>query len=298
MNNIFFQTYPSTSFKNAVKRDIAFSSFLALFLFVFRPFGLHVYALDRSYVFLGYSLVTLVTTVTNDYLIIIIFKKWYNKSKFRVYHQVLLALWHFLCLGVTNFFFAIYLDAFPINMLSFFKIQLYVILSAFVPITIYILLKQNYLLKRNLSEAKEIQVELSNSKKNNPFDDKSLIVETPILFYAENLKESLSIVPSKLLYLISQDNYVEFFWCENCKIHKRLLRNTLSYYEKQLNGDNRFFRCHRAYIVNLTKIESVSGNSQGYLIVMNGVEDSIPVSRSKAKDLKIALHSEILDFHT
>lgn len=295
MKNIIFQTYPSTSFKNALKRDIIFSLFLTLFIFTFRPFGLHVYDLDRSYVFVGYGTVALATTLMNDYLGYSFFNHYFAENKFRVYHQILWVLWHILCLGVTNFLYAIYLEAFPLNLFSFFKIQLYVILSAFVPVTLYVLLKQNYLLKRNLIEAQEITNELDHTI--NAFTKKTdaPIPEEPIIFYSENLKEALNIVPSELIYLISQDNYVEFVWFKNSKIHKRLLRNTLSFYEKQLKEDSRFFRSHRAYIVNLTTIVSVSGNSQGYLITLNGTEDPIPVSRNKGKLLKQVLKNEILD---
>ena len=41
-----------------------------------------------------------------------------------------------------------------------------------------------------------------------------------------------------------------------------------------------FFRCHRAYIVNLDKIEQVEGNAQGYKLKLQGTEDLIPVSRN------------------
>ncbi|MNQ90132.1 LytTr DNA-binding domain protein [compost metagenome] len=88
---------------------------------------------------------------------------------------------------------------------------------------------------------------------------------------------------------------MEFVWLKNSKIYKRLLRNTLSFYEEQLKEDMRFFRSHRAYIVNLTKIVSVSGNSQGYLITLNSKKDPIPVSRNKGKLLKEALKNEVLD---
>lgn len=293
--HILFLLPSSFSFKNTIKRDVAFSLFLTVFLVVFRPFGLDVYRLDRIYVFLGYGLVTLTTTVFNDFLIHAFFSDFFIKNKLRVYHRILLYLWHFLCLGATNFLFAIYLDAFPLNMLSFFKIQLYVILCASVPLTMYLLLKQNYLTEGNFSEANKIAIELdskiNNSSKN--FD----LNETPILFYSENLKESLTVLPSNILYLISQDNYVEFFWRDEMGVHKKLLRNSLQFYETQLAEDSHFFRCHRSYIVNLNKVESVSGNSQGYLLSVKGLEDKIPVARSKGKDLKNALHRENLDFY-
>jgi DNA-binding LytR/AlgR family response regulator len=41
-----------------------------------------------------------------------------------------------------------------------------------------------------------------------------------------------------------------------------------------------FFRCNRAYIVNLDKIEHGDGNAQGYKIKLQGTENLISVSRN------------------
>ena len=41
-----------------------------------------------------------------------------------------------------------------------------------------------------------------------------------------------------------------------------------------------FFRCHRAYIINLDKVEHVEGNAQGYKVRLINTEESIPVSRN------------------
>jgi DNA-binding LytR/AlgR family response regulator len=47
-----------------------------------------------------------------------------------------------------------------------------------------------------------------------------------------------------------------------------------------VNPYSSFFRCHRAFIVNLDKIEQVEGNAQGYKIKLQGAENLIPVSRN------------------
>ncbi len=290
LRNILYQSQRPVTFKRAVKRAVAFSIFLSIFLFVFRPFGLHVYELDRSYVFLGYGVVTLGTLILNDFAFQYFLKKYFARNKFKVVHQLQWYLWQFLCLGVTNFLFAVYLNAFPLNIVSFLKIQLFVILCAFIPIVIYILIEQNYLLKRNLQEAKEIDKELERANFKNGSDNHPIAEnEKPLLFHSENSKESIGIIPNRLLYLISQDNYVAFVWEDGLNIKKRLIRNTLQHYESQLKEDKRFYRCHRSYMVNLTKITAVSGNSQGYLLSVDGIADAIPVSRAKGGALKSAL---------
>ncbi|MBN4065836.1 LytTR family transcriptional regulator, partial [Candidatus Amoebophilus asiaticus] len=84
----------------------------------------------------------------------------------------------------------------------------------------------------------------------------------------------------------SVDNYIEIFSENEGGITKNLLRNTLRKAEESLLNYPYLFKCHRAYIVNLQKIQSVIGNSQGYKLVFDKIEQPIPVARSQSKQLK------------
>jgi len=66
-----------------------------------------------------------------------------------------------------------------------------------------------------------------------------------------------------------------------------LAGNTLESLLERL-GPNRCFRCHRAFLVNLDHIRSVTPWDNGrYLLVMDDAEQTeIPVSRAKARELK------------
>jgi len=73
---------------------------------------------------------------------------------------------------------------------------------------------------------------------------------------------------------------VELFWLENGNIKKILLRKTLSEIEKEIKRQwQHIERCHNSYIVNINQIKSISGNSGGYRIILNGIDSFIPVSR-------------------
>jgi len=41
-----------------------------------------------------------------------------------------------------------------------------------------------------------------------------------------------------------------------------------------------FFQCHRAYIINIEKVKKAEGNSQGFLLDIEGLDFKIPVSRN------------------
>jgi DNA-binding LytR/AlgR family response regulator len=56
--------------------------------------------------------------------------------------------------------------------------------------------------------------------------------------------------------------------------------------EEKLCSGHDFFRCHRTYIVNTSKIADVSGNAQGLKLEIEKTEFKIPVSRSQIPEFK------------
>ena len=67
---------------------------------------------------------------------------------------------------------------------------------------------------------------------------------------------------------------------EKGQIKKCLLRKTLTEIEEEIKRQCQHIRrCHNSYIVNIKQIESISGNSAGYRIILNNIDSPIPVSR-------------------
>ena len=87
--------------------------------------------------------------------------------------------------------------------------------------------------------------------------------------------------PEEILFARADGNYVEVFCQIQGTIKKELKRITLSQLETQLSNRPFIFRCHRAYLINIHRIQKVSGNAQGYLLAVAGHPESIPVSRNK-----------------
>ncbi|MGC4021225.1 MAG: LytTR family DNA-binding domain-containing protein [Cyclobacteriaceae bacterium] len=85
-------------------------------------------------------------------------------------------------------------------------------------------------------------------------------------------------------YVEADDNYSTFYWRNKAAVEKKILRMNLKSAEGQL--DNNFtIRCHRSFIVNINMIETVTGNTNGYKLSIIGHDYSIPVSRSKGKEV-------------
>jgi len=101
-----------------------------------------------------------------------------------------------------------------------------------------------------------------------------------VVLNSDNLRESLTVPPTSLRYMTAADNYVQVYYLNTEGVLvQHLLRSTLKRVASELDGICSFFRCHRAFIVNLEQVEQVFGNAQGYRLKLRNVPDPIPVSR-------------------
>ncbi|MFC0185517.1 LytTR family transcriptional regulator DNA-binding domain-containing protein [Pseudarcicella hirudinis] len=69
------------------------------------------------------------------------------------------------------------------------------------------------------------------------------------------------------------------------QVYKELIRSSLSRLEGQIDNPE-IVRCHRSFIVNLSKVASVSGNAQGYKLKLKGYEMLVPVARKNSDIVK------------
>jgi DNA-binding LytR/AlgR family response regulator len=108
-----------------------------------------------------------------------------------------------------------------------------------------------------------------------------------LVLVAENGKDTLQLNPAGLLAIESSDNYCTVFYVKKGQLAKELLRSSLSRLENQLGEGAPFARCHRSYVVNLDRVERVSGNAQGYKLHLLNGQLVVPVAR-KYNDTLVA----------
>jgi hypothetical protein len=108
-------------------------------------------------------------------------------------------------------------------------------------------------------------------------------------FTLDNGKDVLTIASGNLLYLESQDNYLEVVYLRKDERHSQLIRSSLKRIEAMaLPG---LVRCHRSFIVNLLQVRACHGNRHGLKLSLPGIDLTVPVSRAYTQSVLDALGS-------
>ena len=101
----------------------------------------------------------------------------------------------------------------------------------------------------------------------------------------------LEIAPSRIIYVESMANYADICYMENDEACHKMLRITLKQIKESI-GDLPFMvQCHRAFIVNLNFVISVSDRNSGYQLQVFGTDKMIPVSRNNTSAVKEKLRN-------
>ncbi len=193
---------------------------------------------------------------------------------------------HLIVIGFANLLWAIYLGILPFNIQNLLLFQLYTVAIGVLPVAIITLLKENTSNRKFSTSAQKISSKINqNGVKPQPSNWNSNTNQKQITL--DSGKETFQLTISDLLYIQSTDNYLEIVTVDNVgKPTKQIIRNTMKFVAGQLSSNPHIFRCHKRYIVNLSKVARISGNAQGYKLHLTNHSDLIPVSRSHNKHIK------------
>ncbi|MFN0174368.1 MAG: LytR/AlgR family response regulator transcription factor [Saprospiraceae bacterium] len=278
----FLQPYPFEGrLASTLKSAFWAGLFVTLFLFFFKPFGTQITpgAELKYLVVCGYfGLVTIgITLLVNGFCLLLpgIFKE----EKWVVWKEILFNLFFIGCVGLGNLLLANLLWDVPLNARTFWIWQGFTFAVGIFPTIVGAFFTQMKLSKKYAAEAALLRPpSFAEATAGKPAT--AAATATAVTFIGENQNETLTLDVSQIAYIVAQDNYVQVYFFENEVLKNRMLRATLRKKEDLLATWPQFFRCHRTYVVNFDKVEKVSGNAQGYRLHLNGVEETIPVSRN------------------
>lgn len=103
-----------------------------------------------------------------------------------------------------------------------------------------------------------------------------------ITLFDNNGVMKLSVNLSNLYYIESDDNYIKV-WYEDSggDLKQYMLRCRLKTVEESFSEENELVRCHRKYMVNMTKVKILRKEKEGYCLQLElDSVDQIPVSKT------------------
>ena len=274
MNFIRYINQPFPKLVSRWKLIIIISLFVALFLIVFQPFGIHMMEGKNKILTLsGYGLVTFIVLFINLIVIESIFPKFFNERNWTIWKEFTWLIWIIFSIGLGNALYTDYIvDYFLFNFMFFVNFQIITVAIGLIPTTILIISKQKYLLKKHLTSANDLNKKIIQSKTG---------INEPLLirFYADNDKDFIEFNNDEFYFIESSGNYVEIYLFIDDKIIRKTYRSTLKRALDFFNNIPEIVQCHRAFIVNANKIISAKGNSQGLRLSIENCDYEVPVSR-------------------
>ncbi|MEM9293732.1 MAG: LytTR family transcriptional regulator DNA-binding domain-containing protein [Acidobacteriota bacterium] len=106
-----------------------------------------------------------------------------------------------------------------------------------------------------------------------------------LLLEGENRSERLRLRQEDFLFAQAAENYCELVFWRQGMLRRRLLRLPLRRLEEQLE-EWEVVRCHRSYLVNLSRVERSSGPASARKLWFSGVEEPVPVARRRAEEIQ------------
>lgn len=287
IGNVLRANYPLNHTLESRLKTI-FCNGLAVFLFllIFKPFGMVRMSDGRLLqIAVGFGMVCSLVLVFDVLLLPKLLPRFYNKERWKVYHQILRVGWQITAVAVANVVYAALAGAAIDSVLkALFRSYLAAVTFALAPITIGIVSFRYRATRQHSSESKNVTCMRENPSSENGS-------QIGIVLRDEQGCKKLRLKAEHLLCICAAQNYVEVVCLKNGRTEKTLVRSSLKRIETDLQSHPAMFRCHRRFLVNLSHVVSNAVNQQGsHLLLTTGMK--IPVSRRRKPHLQERLESQ------
>jgi len=279
--------YPYNSIQRSGIIALLIGLFVFLFLFVFKPFGLNEmesHRLARASFTFGF--ISFICTAAVFILPRLLLPKYFNEDNWMVYKETTSIVIILLLVSVANYVYAAKAGFITFSTIDFLSMLIWTLAIGVIIVFTLVSIKTNQALKKHLDQAQKMNHTIKDRKILSTSEDQN----PSILLSSEIEKQSIKVNPFHLLYITSVGNYLECHYLDEAgQPQSGKIRNRMKSMEEFLMDYPIFFRCHRAFIINKNFIESVEGNTKGYVLSLKHLDIAIPVARSKSAKLKTIL---------
>jgi len=260
-----------------------FSVSLGIFLFLlfFEPFALKNPDYNNRVIILAtFGVITLALLSIFRLVIPSIFRKAFSEERWTIGKEILIDLLFVIFNSVAFSFFARFVG----KILFTFHTAIIIVIISTTTIAVLVVINQMYMLR-------QLVAKLSAGNFSHEEEETMESSPTEIEFESENKSDYFHLFTEQLILIKSASNYVEIIYKQNEKVHKKLIRNTMSNTEKLVDSYPQLIRCHRSCIVNKNYIQKFERGRDGLILHLFDYAQEIPVSRQYTLKVREALKS-------
>ena len=280
-----------------LSKELATIALAVIFLLSFlQPFGIDQMNSNRMLLIMGGTLLAVVSSAVSFAIVKKLFHHdWHDAKGLLIMHAVNIPLLSALTLTLVSWFTwdsftkAWYCTAGEFSVINYLKACLEVTLISFFVFILQLYRLRNNRLQQELDEVKAINQLLEDRQTDEPKDAENER-PSPCVLRGNAKNAILEVVPECIIYIESMSNYADVCYLDNDVLQHHALRITMKQLRESLATYNFLVPCHRAFLVNLNFVASISGRpSTGCTLQMFQVEKTIPVSRSYTQEIHARL---------
>lgn len=311
MFSLLSQPYPTEEpVSRRLVKALAITAFVGLFLLVFQPFGLYDWQTPaKTEKILGFGLVTFGVMIADSFLLPLLFPRYFSDAHWTVGREIICTILLLFVIAIGNRLYLGWLFGQSSTVYGWLQMIGITFVIGIFPTVGAVLISYIVQLRRYSRAAAELPDYSTLPTREEPSLRERVSAvrahdapNATLTLVADNEKDSLTLRSDALLFIESSDNYCTVVYLKTNPTGqdqsvKLLLRSSLSRLEAQIAGqpglgqpdlgqpDSRsldhphIVRCHRSYIVNLDRVERVTGNAQGYKLHLLGGQFQVPVAR-------------------
>lgn len=280
-----------------LSKELATIALAVIFLLSFlQPFGIDQMSSNRMLLIMGGTLLAVVSSAVSFAIVKKLFHHdWHDTKGLLIMHAVNIPLLSALTLTLVSWFTwdsftkAWYCTAGEFSVINYLKACLEVTLISFFIFILQLYRMRNNRLQQELDEVRAINQLLDDRQADEPKDTDNE-QPTPCLLTGNAKNAILEVVPERIIYIESMSNYANICYLDGDTLRHHTLRITMKQLRESLTAYTFLVPCHRAFLVNLNFVASISGRpSTGCTLQMFQVEKTIPVSRSYTQEIHARL---------
>jgi DNA-binding LytR/AlgR family response regulator len=306
MQKIWQQPFPSPSNnKHNLRMSLIAGICVFCVLYFIQPFRASSVSGGREVIpCIQYAVVTVLFSLLCNTAVPFLFPRFFKETRWTVLHEIIFLIVLVLVIALGNILFTTFKYNISLSGSFIFKMVSYTLAIGILPVIISVVINQQQLLMKYSKGAAAIEVLIAEKSKEEASaatpgtQSVTAAVGLPQMPVAEaaqttvlhltgtSQQQDLALAEPDFLFAEASDNYTAIHYLKNGVPQKALYRVTIKTLEAQAVDSASVFRCHKSYLVNLSKVGHISGNAQGYTLHLLQNMFEVPVSRSLNSRIK------------